>query len=354
LIQSAKKEKRPVLVIFKSIAETNKFSEFLSANGVVHQLLNGTQRESDDYIIARAGEPGTITIATNTACRGTDIILAPESKSAGGLLQVFTYYPKNLRVEGQGFGRAGRQGQPGSCGMILRADDDYILFLLKAAPLELKLAWQLVDNDEQALRILTHLRSLKIQEESRNRRHQSQIEHLTFSYLKQFFDCLQKVENLLDDAQFNKVLLELCKGEIEPTKSPLLSEKEKKIWMNTLRNATVLLENQRQMKQIDWVPFLSQFKHTMSGLLHTYWANFYSKISDEIYGMSIELAQKHVDEQFNQLNLAQHFSEEGVLNCLKDILNKASLQNPPKIQFFKPKPEMDIFSAGQAATPTYS
>lgn len=65
-----------------------------------HQLLNETQKESEEYLIAQAGESGVVTIATNTAGRGMDIILSPEVKAAGGLQMIFTFYPDNLRVEG--------------------------------------------------------------------------------------------------------------------------------------------------------------------------------------------------------------------------------------------------------------
>jgi len=121
-----KKQKLPVLVLFKTIKESNLFSQYLSQQGIKHQLLNETQRESEDYLVDQAGEPGVITIATNTAGRGTDIRLAPESKKAGGLQLIFTFYPDNLRVEGQGFGRAGRQGQPGKCWMVLSKEDENI------------------------------------------------------------------------------------------------------------------------------------------------------------------------------------------------------------------------------------
>jgi len=125
-IKNLKKLGRPVLVLFESIVESNTISKFLTSKGISHQLLNETQRESEDYIIARAGEPGMVTVATNTAGRGTDILLSSESLEAGGLHQIFAFYPENSRVEEQGVCRGGRQGQPGSCGMILHSKDGRI------------------------------------------------------------------------------------------------------------------------------------------------------------------------------------------------------------------------------------
>jgi preprotein translocase subunit SecA len=140
-IQELKKQKMPVLVLFKTIKESNLFSHYLAEQNIKHQLLNETQREAEDYLVDQAGEPGMITVATNTAGRGTDIRLAPESKKAGGLQMIFTFYPDNLRVEGQGFGRAGRQGQPGRCWMVLSKEDENI----KSSKLmSSTLAWDLI------------------------------------------------------------------------------------------------------------------------------------------------------------------------------------------------------------------
>jgi preprotein translocase subunit SecA len=133
-INRLQKAGRPMLILFESIMESNAMSTFLTAKGITHQLLNETQRESEDYIIARAGEAKRITIATNTAGRGTDILLSQESKEAGGLHQIFTFYPENSRVEEQGVCRGGRQGQPGSCGMILQMKDRQIMALLAFSP----------------------------------------------------------------------------------------------------------------------------------------------------------------------------------------------------------------------------
>lgn len=111
---------RPSLLLFETINESQAFAEFLQKNNIDYQILNEMQPEDEDFVIARAGKPATVTIATNTAGRGTDIILHPESSAKGGLHVVFTFFPQNDRVELQGFGRAARQGLPGSCRMILK------------------------------------------------------------------------------------------------------------------------------------------------------------------------------------------------------------------------------------------
>ena len=69
----------------------------------------------------------SVVVATNTAGRGTDIILSPESKKAGGLHVIFAFYPTNSRVEDQGLGRAGRQGQSGTCQVYFHEKDEEYL-----------------------------------------------------------------------------------------------------------------------------------------------------------------------------------------------------------------------------------
>jgi preprotein translocase subunit SecA len=84
------------------------------------------QKEDEDFIVSKAGLLDSVVVATNTAGRGTDIILTPEAKKAGGLHVIFAFYPANSRVEDQGLGRAGRQGQMGSCQVVVhKMDEEY-------------------------------------------------------------------------------------------------------------------------------------------------------------------------------------------------------------------------------------
>jgi preprotein translocase subunit SecA len=73
-----------------------------------------------------------VTVATNTAGRGTDIILDPEAKANGGLHTMFTFYPTNSRVEDQGLGRSGRQGQKGTAQIVISDEDaEYVQLATK-------------------------------------------------------------------------------------------------------------------------------------------------------------------------------------------------------------------------------
>jgi preprotein translocase subunit SecA len=88
-----------------------------------HLVLNDSQKEDEDFILRQAGRPGAITIATNAAGRGTDIIIAPAAIQSGGLHVVIAFFPANLRVECQALGRAGRQGQSGTCEIMFACDE---------------------------------------------------------------------------------------------------------------------------------------------------------------------------------------------------------------------------------------
>jgi preprotein translocase subunit SecA len=115
---------RPVLVGTASIEASERLSEQLLREGVPHQVLNAKQHEREAAIIAQAGQPQTVTIATNMAGRGTDIVLGPGVREAGGLHIVGTERHEARRIDNQLRGRAGRQGDPGSSQFYVSLEDE--------------------------------------------------------------------------------------------------------------------------------------------------------------------------------------------------------------------------------------
>ncbi|MCC6945270.1 MAG: preprotein translocase subunit SecA [Thermomicrobiales bacterium] len=115
---------RPVLVGTVSIEASERLSAMLDRKGIPHEVLNAKQHEREAGIVARAGQPGAVTIATNMAGRGTDIILADVVRDAGGLHIIGTERHESRRIDNQLRGRAGRQGDPGSSRFYLSLDDD--------------------------------------------------------------------------------------------------------------------------------------------------------------------------------------------------------------------------------------
>jgi preprotein translocase subunit SecA len=118
---------RPVLVGTRSVAASEHLSALLTSAGLPHQVLNARQDAEEAEIVARAGEPGRITVATNMAGRGTDIKLAPGLAARGGLHVIATERHEAGRIDRQLFGRCGRQGDPGSYEVFASLEDDLVV-----------------------------------------------------------------------------------------------------------------------------------------------------------------------------------------------------------------------------------
>ena len=123
-IQEYISQGRPVLVGTTSVEISELLSRMLKLRGIKHQVLNAKQHAREAEIVAHAGEPATVTIATNMAGRGTDIKLTPEVKEAGGLAIIGTERHDSRRVDRQLRGRSGRQGDPGSSIFYVSLEDD--------------------------------------------------------------------------------------------------------------------------------------------------------------------------------------------------------------------------------------
>jgi preprotein translocase subunit SecA len=129
---------RPVLVGTDSVAASMRLSAGLLAAGIDNQLLNASQDAHEAECIARAGCTGVVTVATNIAGRGTDIVLDAAARAAGGLHVVATMRNRSRRIDRQLIGRAARHGDPGSAERLLSLDD--ALFTEQISPLWRRLA----------------------------------------------------------------------------------------------------------------------------------------------------------------------------------------------------------------------
>jgi preprotein translocase subunit SecA len=123
-IQELTQKGRPVLVGTTSVENSEILSRMLSIRKIEHQVLNAKQHAREADVVAQAGKPGTVTIATNMAGRGTDIKLTPDSRTAGGLAIIGTERHESRRVDRQLRGRSGRQGDPGSSQFFVSLEDN--------------------------------------------------------------------------------------------------------------------------------------------------------------------------------------------------------------------------------------
>jgi preprotein translocase subunit SecA len=123
-IEKMRSENRPVLVGTTSVEVSETVSRMLKRKNVPHNVLNAKQHQREAEIVAHAGLPGGVTIATNMAGRGTDIKLGPGVRDVGGLHIVGTERHEARRIDRQLRGRSGRQGDPGSTQFFLSLEDD--------------------------------------------------------------------------------------------------------------------------------------------------------------------------------------------------------------------------------------
>ena len=123
-IQELREQGRPVLVGTTSVEISEMLSRMLKLKGIPHNVLNAKQHQREAEIVAEAGKPGKVTIATNMAGRGTDIKITPEVVKAGGLAIIGTERHDSRRVDRQLRGRAGRQGDPGSSQFYVSLEDN--------------------------------------------------------------------------------------------------------------------------------------------------------------------------------------------------------------------------------------
>ncbi len=123
-IEACHKSGRPVLVGTTSIAQSEELSAMLKRRGIAHNVLNAKYHEKEAEIISHAGQYGAVTIATNMAGRGTDIVLGEGVPELGGLHIIGTERHESRRIDNQLRGRCARQGDPGSSKFFLSLEDD--------------------------------------------------------------------------------------------------------------------------------------------------------------------------------------------------------------------------------------
>ncbi|HSS93707.1 MAG TPA: preprotein translocase subunit SecA [Candidatus Dormibacteraeota bacterium] len=126
-------QNRPVLVGTVSVEKSERLANMLERRGVKHNVLNAKQHEREAAIVAAAGQPAAVTIATNMAGRGTDIVLGPGVTDVGGLHIIGTERHESRRIDNQLRGRAGRQGDPGSSKFFISLEDDLMKIFGPAA-----------------------------------------------------------------------------------------------------------------------------------------------------------------------------------------------------------------------------
>jgi len=123
-VEEHHKNGQPILIGTISVEKSERLSKMLQQRRIPHNVLNAKYHEKEAEIIAQAGQPYAVTIATNMAGRGTDIKLAPGVKELGGLLVIGSERHESRRIDNQLRGRSGRQGDPGRSQFYVSLEDD--------------------------------------------------------------------------------------------------------------------------------------------------------------------------------------------------------------------------------------
>ena len=118
---------RSVLIGTRTIAQSEELSELLAEKKITHVVLNARNPASEAAIVAQAGQPGRVTVATNMAGRGTDIRLSERVANAGGMHVIVSEVHAASRIDRQLIGRSSRQGDPGSARLFVSPEDEIII-----------------------------------------------------------------------------------------------------------------------------------------------------------------------------------------------------------------------------------
>jgi preprotein translocase subunit SecA len=147
-IQEANKEGQPVLVGTASVDASELLSRMLKRNKIVHSVLNAKFHAQEAEIVAKAGQKGAVTIATNMAGRGTDIKLGQGVAELGGLFVIGTERHESRRIDRQLRGRCARQGDPGLSKCFVSLEDDLMRLFANAGPISRVLEKSMSEGEE--------------------------------------------------------------------------------------------------------------------------------------------------------------------------------------------------------------
>ncbi len=236
---------RPVLVGTTSIEKSELISNKLKKLKIPHEVLNAKHHEREAEIVAKAGEKGRVTIATNMAGRGTDIVLGEGVRELGGLHILGTERHESRRIDNQLRGRAGRQGDPGSSRFYLSLEDDLLrlfgserisalmdkLGVAEGEPIENKLISKAIENaqrrvEEHNFDIRKHLLEYdNVLNQQREVVYKKRKEWIFANDLEPtIFDF---IDDLLDDVYFD---VEQKKDKVEKEDIALLNTRLKEIF----------------------------------------------------------------------------------------------------------------------------
>lgn len=292
--------KRPILILCPSIDETKKLANRMKSENIHFQLLNEVQEEQEHIILSQAGNSGKVTIATNNAGRGTDIILSEESLNNGGLHILLTFYPDSERCEHQAIGRAGRQGQPGSSQMILNRENLLVTNLINEEETEL--------SELEIITSLNFKRKIsEILQGDLQIRH-AEIDRFLATKTHAFFKCFQKwVYEIDKDEVLDNIAQKLANLNIPPKKILNFENLCKDDFLVAESCSRLLTE---KSNALSWKFFLKQTTERIKKMIINAWVNTFFKSAEKKLLILNLNSGKRFEKDLNFIKEDQNFKKD--------------------------------------------
>lgn len=276
---------RPILVLCETIRDSQSIEDVLRKEHIPLEMLNEVQEKDEESILNKAGISKAVTVATNTAGRGTDIKLTQRSLQQGGLHVLLTFYPNSERVEAQARGRAGRQGEPGSSEIMVSLEN--LSFNTSTM------------SQEEVIQLLVQKRLVQTRIDKHMHICLAEVERDCFSLATAFFTGFAQFSQRFHEEGFVERCIQILSNQKLTKKSKAINRKDEVITSKA--------------NKIKWKMFLQQVEEQIKNATISQWSRqFYQEVEELVSWSNIERLT-NIEEQVQQV-----FGEKG--NFFSDIL----------------------------------
>lgn len=319
---------RPILVATTSVKDSEKLSRIFEKNNLEHQLLNADQEKFEPQIVKHAGEAGVVTVATNMAGRGTDIILDQKAKNAGGLYVYATKVNQSTRIDNQLRGRAGRQGEMGTSEFLISPEDEVLnVFggIEARKKFEQRVAKTNGKTNKKLERILTHAQT---EAEIRDRAIRRLYLELNKTLEKQRQVLYKRRDEIFNHPHLSTEVPYMIEGEVDYILEVATHKKHRKDWdmENIVTSLSVLLGETSNVRfdGKNKNELLAQFTQVAESNYKALTQNFPSQIESEV--VRFVLLSAIDDKWSSHLEMTQ---------LLQDHLPTVSLKSPDPLVTYR-------------------